>query len=94
MLTSLSSSLPVPVASVAVGARYQLVSLLLHRSAALLHVAVRLQPRTAAPATEPAAEPVAAPSGTLEYHAEAGAPEGALYLDGQLVGWLSGVQRL
>jgi hypothetical protein len=30
----------------------------------------------------------------LEYHAEAGAPEGALYLDGQLVGWLPGVQRL
>mgnify|MGYP000093563974 CR=1 FL=1 len=30
----------------------------------------------------------------LEFYAEAGAPEGALYLDGQLVGWLSGVKRL
>jgi hypothetical protein len=30
----------------------------------------------------------------LEFHAEAGAPEGALYLDGQLVGWLPGVTRL
>ena len=30
----------------------------------------------------------------LEFYAEAGAPEGALYLDGQLVGWLKGVQRL
>jgi hypothetical protein len=30
----------------------------------------------------------------LEFHAEAGAPEGALYLDGHLVGWLSGVKRL
>jgi len=30
----------------------------------------------------------------LEFYAEAGAPEGALYLDGQLVGWVSGVQRL
>jgi len=30
----------------------------------------------------------------LEFHAEAGAPEGALYLDGRLVGWLSGVSRL
>jgi hypothetical protein len=25
---------------------------------------------------------------------EAGAPEGAIYLDGQLYGWLPGVQRL
>lgn len=30
----------------------------------------------------------------LEFYAEAGAPEGALYLDGQLVGWLQGVNRL
>lgn len=30
----------------------------------------------------------------LEFHAEAGAPEGALYVDGQLVGYLPGVTRL
>ena len=30
----------------------------------------------------------------LEFYAEAGAPEGALYLDGKLVGWVTGVQRL
>ncbi len=30
----------------------------------------------------------------LEFYAEAGAPEGALYLDGQLVGRLPGVTRL
>jgi hypothetical protein len=30
----------------------------------------------------------------LEFYAEAGAPEGALYADGQLVGYLSGVKRL
>lgn len=30
----------------------------------------------------------------LEFYAEAGAPEGALFLDGQLVGWLHGVKRL
>jgi hypothetical protein len=30
----------------------------------------------------------------LEFHAESGAPEGALYLDGQLVGWVPGVNRL
>lgn len=30
----------------------------------------------------------------LEFYAEAGAPEGALYLDGELVGYLPGVKRL
>lgn len=30
----------------------------------------------------------------LEFYAEAGAPEGALYLDGQLIGYLPGVTRL
>jgi hypothetical protein len=30
----------------------------------------------------------------LEFYAEAGAPEGALYLDGELVGWVQGVKRL
>lgn len=30
----------------------------------------------------------------LEFYAEAGAPEGALYLDGKLVGYLPGVTRL
>ena len=30
----------------------------------------------------------------LEFYAEAGAPEGALYLDGELVGYLPGVNRL
>ena len=33
-------------------------------------------------------------SGTIEFHAEAGAPEGALYVDGRLVGWIGGVNRL
>jgi hypothetical protein len=31
---------------------------------------------------------------TLEFHAEAGAPEGALYVNGRLVGHLEGVRRL
>ena len=30
----------------------------------------------------------------LEFYAEAGAPEGALYVDGQLLGHLPGVNRL
>lgn len=41
----------------------------------------------AGPAPEPA-------SAHLEFHAEAGAPEGALYVDGQRVGTLPGVTRL
>ena len=43
------------------------------------------------------ARPVAAVSHSvpqLEFYAEAGAPEGALYLDGKLVGWVRGVRRL
>jgi len=34
------------------------------------------------------------PEPRLEFYAEAGAPEGALYLEGKLVGWVSGVRRL
>ncbi|MFG6430866.1 hypothetical protein [Roseateles sp. LYH14W] len=30
----------------------------------------------------------------LEFYAEAGAPEGALYLDGQLIAQLDGIRRL
>lgn len=41
------------------------------------------------------ATPPASPDAPLEFHAEAGAPEGgALYLDGRLIGWLDGVTRL
>ncbi len=36
----------------------------------------------------------AAQSARLEFHAEAGAPEGALYVDGRLVAYLAGVSRL
>ncbi|MBK1688456.1 hypothetical protein [Rubrivivax gelatinosus] len=53
-------------------------SRLLSRVAQWLHAERRLPP----------GEPV------LEFHAEAGAPEGALYLDGQLVGHIPGVTRL
>ncbi|KNZ31273.1 MAG: hypothetical protein AD742_17885 [Methylibium sp. NZG] len=52
-------------------------------------VLARLSSRLALPAARRA---VAAQQ--LEFHAEAGAPEGALYLDGKLVGWLPGVKRL
>lgn len=31
---------------------------------------------------------------TVEFHAEAGAPEGALYVNGRLVGYIEGINRL
>lgn len=40
------------------------------------------------------AEPAAGAAPQLEFYAEAGAPEGALYVDGQLVGRVQGVRRL
>jgi hypothetical protein len=53
-------------------------------SYALGRLALWLLPEHAEAATDP----------LLEFHAEAGAPEGALYVDGQLVGTLPGVTRL
>jgi hypothetical protein len=50
----------------------------------LAALARRLRLAEAAPAAEP----------VLEFYAEAGAPEGALYVDGRLVGHLQGVSRL
>jgi hypothetical protein len=52
-------------------------------------VLARLARRLASPAA-----PRRAVDPHLEFYAEAGAPEGALYFDGQLVGWLEGVRRL
>lgn len=39
-------------------------------------------------------QPAAAAEHVVEFHGEAGAPEGALYVDGQLVGHVLGVTRL
>lgn len=61
-------------------------------AAALLRVLSRtlglLAERVAPVASAPVLETV------IEYHADAGAPEGALYINGQLVGHVLGVQRL
>jgi hypothetical protein len=68
-------------------ARHAAARALRGASAALARLARRL--------AVPAAKiPSKALSPVLEFYAEAGAPEGALYLDGQLVGWLPGVTRL
>jgi len=68
----------------AAAARRAAAAVLRAASAALARLARRL----AAP------RPVLRGPAELEFYAEAGAPEGALYLDGELVGWLPGVKRL
>lgn len=65
--------------------RAVVAALLRAMGAALDRLAVRLlQVQARLPVPEP----------VLEFHAEAGAPEGALYVNGQLVGHLPGVTRL
>jgi hypothetical protein len=64
-------------------------------AAALLRAASRVLARAARRLAEPAARSLhVASSPVLEFHADAGAPEGALYADGVLVGHLDGVKRL
>jgi hypothetical protein len=71
------------------------VPALRRRAAAALHIASRVLHRLASHlAAAPGRRPVAARAVTIEFHAEAGAPEGALYVDGQLVAHLAGVSRL
>ncbi len=65
-------------------ARTLLATLLRSASRALDTLAARLALVAHAPSTDP----------MLEYHADAGAPEGALYVNGQLVGHVLGVTRL
>ena len=45
-------------------------------------------------AATPTRRPRAMYERELEFYAEAGAPEGALYADGVLIGYVSGVKRL
>ena len=65
-------------------ARTLVATLLRAASRTLEGLATRLAIQPLGPATEP----------VLEFHAEAGAPEGALYVNGQLVGRVLGVTRL
>ena len=66
-------------------AREAAAALLRAVGASLDRLAMRLaHVEEAAPATEP----------VFEFYAEAGAPEGALYVNGQRVGTLVGVKRL
>ena len=64
-------------------------------AAAALHSASRVLKRLARQlAAAPVPPQASALMPMLEFHAEAGAPEGALYVEGQLVGHLVGVSRL
>lgn len=67
------------------GRARMLAAMLLHGVSLVLgQLAMRLLPATRAVAADP----------VLEFYAQAGAPEGALYVDGELVGRLDGVSRL
>ena len=74
-------SAPHPAAD---AARLLGAALLASASALLARLSARLVAVPAAPECEP----------RFEFYAEAGAPEGALYVDGRLVGWLPGVNLL
>lgn len=66
-------------------ARLWTATLLMALARALLKVARSVRRVARAESREPM---------VLEFYAEAGAPEGALYVDGRLVGHVSGVNRL
>ena len=68
-------------------ARMLMAAVLRAASMALTRIARRL-------AAAPARRPRAVDECELEFYAEAGAPEGALYADGVLIGYVSGVKRL
>jgi hypothetical protein len=72
---------PAPMAE---AGRSLVAALLQSASALLARLALSLVREQALAVSEP----------RFEFHAEAGAPEGALYVDGRFVGWLPGVRRL
>jgi len=78
----------VPAVSMAAAAVRQLAASLLQGAS---HALARAAQRVALQADE---QRPALPAPQLEFHAEAGAPEGALYADGVLIAMLPGVNRL
>lgn len=84
MNTMLRSFHPPPARS---SGRTALARMMRAAASALLRLADRMA------VSEPAAA-VALTLPRLEFHADAGAPEGALYVDGMLFGHLPGVHRL
>jgi len=79
---------PHPALAPATSALRRAIALTLHRASnSLQRLALQLTRAPARSAT--CGQPP-----VLEFYAEAGAPEGALYVDGRLVARLPGVQRL
>jgi len=87
MMNSLPWTYPPSASERPQRARRLAAALLRTASDRLASVALRLAVQESRAAPESAA-PV------LEFHAEAGAPEGALYVDGRFVGHIVGVRRL
>lgn len=79
--------LPLPGRALVAASGRALAAAVLRRASAML-ARMALSVAGAAAQVPVAREPV------LEFYAEAGAPEGALYVDGELVGTLAGVSRL
>lgn len=61
---------------------------------ALYHLSQRLDRMAVRLASRHAERTAHGPVPSIEFHAEAGAPEGALYIDGVLFGHLTGISRL
>lgn len=78
---TLGPALPRPRLTLHTARALRAASRLLDRLALRLSAAAARPPRTGC-------------TPMLEFHADAGAPEGALYFDGELVGTLRGVTRL
>ena len=74
---------------------HDLAHRLRHAAAAALRIVSRALTRLARRlADAEAAKSLQTSVGHLEFYAEAGAPEGAVYANGLLVGYLTGVKRL
>jgi hypothetical protein len=75
-----------------------ILAALLRKASELLETrAIRVAQAAQAEAAAAAEELLAAGQDSVEFHAyhrDAGAPEGALYVNGELVGFVSGVRRL
>ena len=95
-MRTMSKSSSWPAAQAATPFRALVLQLLAAVLRAASEALTRLAERTSERAAERAAES-AISVGTVEFHAlyrDAGAPEGAIYVDGKLVGVIPGITRL
>lgn len=83
-----------PALAPARGVRHGLARLLAGASRFLDSLATRLAAAEVRAAEREALAVHEAVEAMLEFHAESGAPEGALYVNGEFVGYVPGVRRL